>query len=170
MTPQAKQVNKHSTESEALITWDDAKTIPWGVVLLVAGGIAISLALRNTGLISGFAQQFSVLSDWPIWLIVGLICISITFITEIMSNTACASLVMPILAALALALDVDPILLMLPAAMTASCAFMMPMATAPNAIVFGTNRIAIQDMIKTGAPLNFIAAGALILLLIPLLS
>ncbi|MFC4701571.1 SLC13 family permease [Glaciecola siphonariae] len=148
-----------------LLEWEQAKELPWGVILLVSGGIAISLALRNTGLISDFTKHFEAFSNWPIWLMIGLICLSITFITEIMSNTACAALMMPILAALAIAINVDPMLLMLPAAMTASCAFMMPMATAPNAIVFGTQRIAIQDMLRMGAPLNVACVVAVVVLM-----
>ena len=147
---------------QAILRWEEARELPWGVILLVSGGITISLALRNTGLISSFAQQFEVLSSWPFWLLLGLICLSITFITEIMSNTACAALMMPVLAALAIAINVEPILLMLPAALTASCAFMMPMATAPNAIVFGTNRIQIWDMLRMGAPLNVVAVFAIV--------
>ena len=151
-----------SGKGDALLNWDEAKGLPWGVILLVSGGIAISLGLRNTGLISGFAQQFEAFASWPFWLLLGLICLSITFITEIMSNTACAALMMPVLAALAIAINVDPLLLMLPAAITASCAFMMPMATAPNAIVFGTERIQIRDMLRMGAPLNLLSVIAVI--------
>nr|WP_136252837.1 SLC13 family permease [Ningiella ruwaisensis] len=157
--------NRHEPGS-ALLTWEDAASLPWGVILLVSGGIALSLGLRNTGLITEFAQGFSALSDLPLILIVALICLSVTFITELMSNTACTALMMPVLAALAIALNVDPLLLMLPAALTASCAFMMPMATAPNAIVFGTNKISIASMIKMGAPLNLIGVVVITLLIL----
>lgn len=152
-------------KGQALLKWEQAVELPWGVILLVSGGIAISLGLRNTGLISHFAEQFSSFSSLPFWLLVGMVCLSITFITEIMSNTACAALMMPVLAALAIAMQVDPLLLMLPAAITASCAFMMPMATAPNAIVFGTNRILIKDMLSMGAPLNILAVLVVVLMM-----
>ncbi|WP_395341089.1 SLC13 family permease [Ningiella sp. W23] len=157
-------------EYSALLTWDEAKHIPWGVILLISGGIAISIALRNTGLIGSIAESFSIFKSWPLWLMIGLICLSVAFITEIMSNTACAALIMPILAALAISLDLDPLLFMLPAAMCASCAFMMPMATAPNAIVFATNQLSIKDMIREGTPLNFIAVFVVVLVLFLLTS
>jgi len=100
-----------------------------------------------------------------------LICLSVTFMTEATSNTATTALLMPILAAAALSAGIDPILLMIPAAMSASCAFMLPVATAPNAVVYGTDRIPIQTMFKEGLVLNVIGAvviSSLLLWLLPL--
>jgi len=84
------------------------------------------------------------------------LCLVVTYLTEITSNTATATLLMPILAAAAIASNIDPMVLMIPAAMCASCAFMLPVATAPNAIAFGTGEVEIQDMVKEGAVLSFI--------------
>jgi sodium-dependent dicarboxylate transporter 2/3/5 len=94
----------------------------------------------------------------PTWLLVLGLCLAVTFLTEVTSNTATASLLMPLLAATALATDTDPMLLMVPAVLSASCAFMLPVATAPNAIVFGSGRVGIRDMTRAGFALNIMGA------------
>jgi len=100
------------------------------------------------------ASQLGVLTQLPVWLMILLICLSVTFMTEVTSNTATASLLMPLLAATAVATQIDPYLLMIPAAMSASCAFMLPVATAPNAVIYGSGRLTVKDMAKAGLVLN----------------
>ena len=151
-------------KGKPLMTWELTAKVPWGIILLIAGGLALSTALKNTGLIGSLTGQLDFLSGAPQIVLILIVCLSVTFITELMSNSASVALLLPLLAAVAIAANLDPILLMLPAALSASCAFMMPMATAPNAIIFGSNRISIQEMIREGASLNLICAFTLALL------
>ena len=142
-----------------LLDWPHAKTIPWGVLLLFGGGIALASAFRETGLSEVVAGRLALLSDVPIPIVVITICLVTTFLTEVTSNTALTALLMPILGSTAMALDVDPVVLMAPAAMSASCAFMLPVATAPNAAVYGTEDIPIERMAREGFILNLIGVG-----------
>lgn len=137
-----------------LLDWESAKEIPWGMLLLFAGGIAIAKGFSASGLSDMMASGLTFLTSMPTWLMIILLCLSVTFLTEITSNTATATLLMPILAAAASAANLDPSVLMIPAAMCASCAFMLPVATAPNAIAYGTGKIKIQDMVREGAVLS----------------
>ena len=141
-----------------LLDWETAKEIPWGMLLLFAVGICIASAFMQSGLSELIGQGLSGLTALPVFLLVLGICISVTFLTEITSNTATATLLMPILASAALANQLDPRILMIPAAISASCAFMLPVATAPNAFVYGTGKIAINTMAREGAMLNVIVA------------
>ena len=143
-------------QGEKLLKWDVAKQIPWGLLLLFGGGIAIAKAFGASGLSKIIGQYLVQLTDFPlIWMIL-LICIAVTFLTEITSNTATTTLLMPILGATAQATESEPLLLMVPAALSASCAFMLPVATAPNAIVFGSEKFPIQTMVRKGFILNWI--------------
>lgn len=142
-----------------LLDWETANKIPWGVLLLFSGGIAIAKAFMTSGLSAAIGNQLTILSTLPLFLVLLLICLAVTFLTEITSNTATTSLLMPILAVAGIAAAVDPALFMIPAAMSASCAFMLPVATAPNAIIFGTQQIPIQTMMKHGFVLNLIGSG-----------
>lgn len=141
-----------------ILDWDTAKEIPWGMLLLFAGGIAIAKGFVASGLSSLLGEWLTSLANLPAILMILTICLVVTYLTEITSNTATATLLMPILAAAALASGYDPSVFMIPAAMCASCAFMLPVATAPNAIAYGTGEITIQDMVKEGAILSFIVS------------
>ncbi len=144
--------------SGRLLDWKTAERIPWGLLVLFGGGIAIAKAFVSTGISQSLGDALSSVTGLPIILLFLVICLAVTFLTEITSNTASTVLLMPILAAAALAVKMDPALLMVPAAISASCAFMLPVATAPNAIVFGTHKVSIQQMMKTGIVLNLIGA------------
>ena len=146
-----------------IITWEAVNKIPWGILLLFAGGITIATAFRETGLSASIANNLMFLNNFPTWLIVGFICLFVTFLTEVTSNTATTAVLMPILLSTATALNVDPMLLMLPATISASFAFMMPVATAPNAIIFSSGHIPIKKMMRIGFLLNLM--GAMILTL-----
>ena len=141
-----------------LLRWESAVKIPWGVLLLFAGGIAIASAFVSSGLAETIASQLGGLTALPPWLLVLSICLGVTFLTEVTSNTATASLLMPLLAATAIATDISPMLLMVPAALSASCAFMLPVATAPNAIVYGSDLVTVRQMARAGFALNLLGA------------
>lgn len=145
-------------KNEKLLDWKTASSIPWGMLLLFAGGICIAKAFMASGLSELMGQWLTGLSALPVPLLVLSICLFVTFLTEITSNTATATLLMPILATAGVAAGVDPALLMMPAAISASCAFMLPVATAPNAIVYGSDKFAIKTMAREGFVLNIIVA------------
>ncbi len=143
-------------KGEKLLDWQTAKKIPWDMLLLFAGGIAIAKGFTASGLSAMLGEWLTSLSYLPPILMILTICLVVTYLTEITSNTATATLLMPILAVAAISSGLDPKIFMIPAAMAASCAFMLPVATAPNAIAYGTGEIEIQDMVKEGAILSFL--------------
>lgn len=144
-----------------LLDWATARQIPWGLLLLFGGGIAISAAFTASGLSDALGDAIGELSTMNIVLVTFIICLSVTFLTEVVSNTATATLLMPILGAAALAAELAPTVLMIPAALSASCAFMLPVATAPNAIVSGTRFINTRTMVREGILLNILGAVVL---------
>ncbi|MBT1449662.1 SLC13 family permease [Glaciecola sp. XM2] len=146
---------------ERLLDWKTAVDIPWGMLLLFAGGIALAKGFTASGLSQVIGDGLSSFSEYPLLITLLLLCLSVTYLTEIISNTATATLLMPILYLVALNYGVDPAILMVPAAMAASCAFMLPVATAPNAIAYGTGEIEIKDMVKEGAVLSFAVSSML---------
>lgn len=139
-----------------LLDWETAKSIPWGILLLFAGGIALAKGFSASGLSQILGDWLLGLTSLPLVMVILAICLIVTYLTEITSNTATATLLMPILAVAAVSSGNDPALFMIPAAMAASCAFMLPVATAPNAIAYGTGEIEIKDMVKEGAILSFL--------------
>ncbi|MEP1446696.1 MAG: SLC13 family permease [Paraglaciecola sp.] len=149
---------KEKSHSDKLLDWDTAVAIPWGMLLLFAGGICIAKAFSASGLSALMGEALSGLSDLPVPLLILAICLFVTFLTEITSNTATATLLMPILAAVGMAAGIDPALMMMPAAISASCAFMLPVATAPNAIVYGMDKFSIKTMAREGFILNILIA------------
>ena len=139
-----------------LLTWERAVTIPWGVLILFSGGICLAKGFVASGLSELMGNWLASLNYLPIWALIGMICLVVTFLTETTSNTASTTLLMPVLAAAALAAGIKPELLMVPAAMTASCAFMLPVATAPNSVIYGSGRITVQRMAREGIVLNLV--------------
>jgi sodium-dependent dicarboxylate transporter 2/3/5 len=137
-----------------LLLWEDAKDLPWGILLLFGGGLALASTISGSGLADWIANQLNVFGTLPLILLIGAIVLVIIFLTELTSNTATAAAFLPLLGALAISLGVDPLLITVPAAIAASCAFMMPVATPPNAIVFATGHMNIQSMIRAGFFLN----------------
>lgn len=135
----------------------DAKAIgkvPWNIVLLFGGGFALAAGIRDTGLSEWIGDRLAGLGALPPLVLVALVCLVITFLTEVTSNTATATVFIPILASNADAIGVDPLLLMVPGALSCSFAFMLPVATPPNAIVFGSERITVPQMARSGLVLN----------------
>lgn len=143
--------------SGRLLDWETARTIPWGVLVLFGGGLALAKAVGDTGLSAWFGTLFQGLAGMPMIIMIALLCLIMVFLTEITSNTAVSTLFMPILAAVAVSVGENPVLFMLPAVLCASCAFMLPVATPPNAIVFGSGYIHIPQMARAGFALNLIA-------------
>ncbi|EDM27119.1 anion transporter [Lentisphaera araneosa HTCC2155] len=145
-------------KQEKLLDWEHARDIPWGMLILFSGGICIANAFKQTGLSVALGEQVTQLSSVPLFLSVLCICLAVTFLTELTSNTASTVLLMPVLASGALASGTDPLAFMLPAVFSASCAFMLPVATVPNAVVYGSGKFTIADMAKEGFYLNLIIA------------
>uniref|UniRef100_UPI0035697455 SLC13 family permease n=1 Tax=Novipirellula sp. TaxID=2795430 RepID=UPI0035697455 len=141
-------------EADRLLDWQTARDIPWGILILFGGGLAIAKAAEVTGLSVIIGSQFSHLSGLHPLLLIAVICLTVTFLTEVTSNTATTTLLMPILGAAAEGAGYDAAFLMVPAALSASCAFMLPVATPPNAIVFGSEQLTVRDMAKAGFALN----------------
>jgi sodium-dependent dicarboxylate transporter 2/3/5 len=144
-------------ERPRVLDWDVAPQLPWGILLLFGGGLALAGAIVATGVDAWFGGLATNLGGLPGPLVVLAVVASIVFITEITSNTATTAAALPVLAALAEPLGVPAIMLLAPAAIAASCAFMMPVATPPNAIVFGSGRIAIADMVRAGFVMNLVS-------------
>ena len=146
-----------SSPKKPLIIWEDAIKIPWGIILLFGGGMALASGFQTTGLAVWLGNQMSLLEGISLFLLVLIIVASVNFLTEVTSNLATAAMLMPILAPLALNLNINPFILMVATTVAASCAFMLPVATPPNAVVFGSGYLKISDMIKTGFWLNVIS-------------
>ena len=144
-----------------LLIWERAVKIPWGVLLLFGGGICLAKGFVNSGLSELLGGAFGEVASLHIYLVMLLIALLVTFMTETTSNTASTTLLMPVLAAVALNADIPPELLMVPAAMSASCAFMLPVATAPNSVVYGSGMFTVARMAREGVALNFLGAGVI---------
>jgi len=132
--------------------------LPWNIVLLFGGGFALAKGFQVTGLAQLLGEQFQAISALPTFGLILLVCLSITFLTELTSNTATTQMVLPILANIAVATGTHPLVLMIPATISASCAFMMPVATPPNAIIFGSGRLTVWEMARVGLVLNLVGA------------
>lgn len=147
-----------------VLDWESAESIPWGILLLFGGGIALADGFRSTGLAEWIGTQLTILGDLPLIFMIMLTCMTLTFLTELTSNVATTTLFMPILAGTAAAIDAHPFLLMIPATISASCAFMLPVATPPNAIIFASGYVTIPQMAKTGLLLNLLGVVLITLL------
>ncbi|WP_372759471.1 SLC13 family permease, partial [Litorivivens sp.] len=141
-----------------LLDWEATKELPWGILILFGGGICIAKAFAVSGLSEQVAGLVSALDHWPLWLLLLALCLCVTFLTEATSNMATATLLMPILGAAALGLGLRIEQLMVPAAISASCAFALPIATAPNAIVYGSGLLRVADMARRGVVLSVLGA------------
>ena len=147
-----------------LLEWDETKKLPWGLLLLFGGGLSLASSISSSGLGQWLGTSFSLLVELKPWLIILLITTFIVFLTELTSNTATTSTFLPIATSIAVAISVAPISIAIPLVMASSLAFMLPVATPPNAIVFGSGKITIANMIKAGFILNLI--GILIISLV----
>lgn len=143
-------------DGERILDWDWASRVPWHVLLLFGGGFSLAAGLERTGLSAWVGGQLALLQGAPLPLFVAAVAILLVILTEFASNTASAAMSIPVLAATAVSLGLSPLLLAIPATIAASCAFMLPAATPPNAIVFGTGYLTIPQMVKAGVAVNLI--------------
>lgn len=142
--------------SKTVLEWRDTEKLPWGILLLFGGGLSLADALEDTGVVGLIGQLFAGSTHADFWMILGLVAISV-LLTEVMSNVAQVTIVLPVIGAVAQGAGLDPLLLCLPATLAASAGFMLPMSTPPNAIVFASGHISIKQMVKAGFWLNLIA-------------
>jgi len=149
-------------EAGSVLKRESFGRLPWEIVLLLGGGFALAFGMQQSGLSLWIGNQLGFLGTMPLVLMLLGIALAITFLTEITSNTATTQVMLPILAAAALANDMDLMSVLLPATLAASCAFMLPVATPPNAIVFGTNHVPIQSMVRAGIRMNLILAVVIV--------
>lgn len=147
-------VPSRSRPGERLMNWSTASKLHWGIVILFGGGFALATGFKESGLSVWVAEQLAGLAGVPPVALVGATCGTLTFLTELTSNTATTEMILPLLGSLAVAIKVHPLLLMIPATLSASFAFMLPVATPPNAIVFGSGEIRMADMMRAGILLN----------------
>lgn len=145
-----------------LLNWDWAVRLPWGVLILFGGGLSLASAVGETGLAEWIAGQLTGLGIGQTWILILLVIAAVVFLTELASNTATAAALLPLLAGAALGIGENPLLLAVPAALAASCAFMLPAATPPNAIVFGSGLVGLPQMARAGVWLNAIAIAAIL--------
>ena len=143
-----------SHAKKPIITWKEAVKMPWGIIMLFGGGMALAQAFQTTGLALWIGSQLTLIDGMSLILVILILVTSINFLTEMTSNIATTAMLLPILAPLALAMDMHPYMLMVAATLAASCAFMLPVATPPNAVVFGSGYLHIPDMIRTGFWMN----------------
>lgn len=139
-----------------LMDWKTALKLPWGILILFGGGFAVAGGFRESGLDILIGQSIKSYLDIHPLLLIGIICLLVTFLTELTSNTATTAALLPVMMGTALALKLNPLLLMIPATISASCAFMLPVATPPNAIVFGSGHVPMSKMVKGGIILNLV--------------
>ncbi|HNQ26357.1 MAG TPA: DASS family sodium-coupled anion symporter [Aquaticitalea sp.] len=140
-----------------LMGWDDAVKLPWGIILLFGGGLAIANGFESSGLAQWIGLQMSSFEGLSTIILVLLLVTAVNFLTEITSNLATTAMLLPVLAPMALSVDIHPFVLMVGATVAASCAFMLPVATPPNAVVFGSGYLRIPDMVRKGLAMNFIS-------------
>ena len=143
-------------ERTFVLDWECAKSVPWGILLLFGGGFAIAKGMGDSGLVGWIGERLELLRAVPVPVVVLGCCVIVTSLTEITSNTAVAAVMLPVIASLAGRLDVPPLLVMMPATIAASFAFVLPVATPPNAIVMGSGWVTIPQMAKAGIALDVI--------------
>jgi sodium-dependent dicarboxylate transporter 2/3/5 len=144
-------------KGEFLINWQDAEKLPFDIILMFGGGFAMAKGFEQSGLTLFIGNQLKNFQAIDFFLLLGLILIVITIVSEFASNVACIQLMLPILFAISTSLNLNPLKILIPATLAASFGFMLPIATAPNTIVFGAKRIQFKDMIKVGLLLDIIA-------------
>tara|TARA_B100000575_G_scaffold261712_1_gene235579 strand:- start:498 stop:2027 length:1530 start_codon:yes stop_codon:yes gene_type:complete len=148
--------SKNNKTDKTLLSWKDTIKLPWGILLLFGGGMAIAAGFKETELSTWVGDQFNNI-DFSLFLMILIIVTSINLLTELMSNMAATSVILPVLVGLALTFDIHPYYLLISATLAASCAFMLPISTPPNAVVFGSGLLKIEDMFKKGIWLNLIS-------------
>jgi solute carrier family 13 (sodium-dependent dicarboxylate transporter), member 2/3/5 len=147
-----------------LLDWHHAERLPWGVLILFGGGLTLASAIQRTGLAAWIGGFLAAADGWPIIALIAIAVVLIIFLTELTSNTATTAAFLPIMAALAIAVGENPLLLAIPVTIAASCAFMLPVATPPNAIIYGSGMLTIPQMARAGFVLNVVFSVVITLL------
>lgn len=143
-------------QGEFVLQWRDTQRLPWGILLLFGGGLSLAESLSKTGIIDLIGRQFEGAQTAGLLIILGLTAVSL-YLTEVMSNVALVSIFLPVVGGVALGAGIDPVLVLMPVTLAASCAFMLPMSTPPNAIVFASGHVSVAQMVRAGFWLNIIA-------------
>lgn len=151
-----------SQEGGALLRGEDFRRIPWETLFLFGGGLALAALIQDSGLSGRIGELMAGVAGWPAFAVTATVVLVVLFWTELTSNVATAATFMPVLAALAAATGQPALELMAPAAVAASCAFMLPVGTAPNAIVYGSGRVAMRDMVRAGLVVDILACGVIL--------
>lgn len=144
---------------ERLLDWETAATLPWGILLLFGGGLSLAAAIASTGVDVYIAACFSGLAGAPQWLLIVAVVVVVVLLSELSSNTAVAATFIPVLAAVALGMGIAPMPVLIAATLAASCSFMLPVATPPNAVVFGSGYLGISDMVRAGLWMDAVSAA-----------
>lgn len=145
------------TWDRPLLQWEEAVKLPWDVLLLFGGGLALAEGFKSSGLADWIGSQMALMNGLNTFILLLAVIAAINFLTEVTSNLATIAMILPVLAPLAVILEVPPMLFMVPATIAASCAFMLPVATPPNAVVFGSGYLTVSDMAKTGLWMNVLS-------------
>jgi len=157
-------------KNQRLLDWKHTQDVPWGILLLFGGGLALAEGFKTTGLAEWIGKKVELFAGAPDLVIIIVVITTVIFLTELTSNTATTAMILPILAGVAQGMGINPLFLMVPAAIAASCAFMLPVATPPNAIIFGTGQITIPQMAKKGFVMNLIGIVLITLLTVSIVE
>jgi len=144
-------------KGEFPIKWEDTSRLPWGILILFGGGLALAGGLTQAGFIDMIGEFIASKSHWSIWVITAVLIVIMLFMTELMSNVALVTILVPLVVGIAIGLEVPILEMVIPVTLAASCAFMLPMATPPNAIVFASGHIKVAEMARVGVVLNVIS-------------
>lgn len=147
----------HFKEGKFALQWQDTSKLPWGILILFGGGLALASGLKDSGFINLIGDYISAQDDWSIWVVTGALIFLMLFMTELMSNVALVTILIPLVVGIAIGMDVPVLQMVIPVTLASSCAFMLPMATPPNAIVFASGHVRIDQMARVGIVLNFIS-------------
>ena len=154
-----------ATKETRLLDWKAASQVPWGVAMIVGGGYAIAAGFETTGLADWLGNQLVFISKYPFFIVMVLVIGFVMIFTEFNSNTATANILLPVLASMAVAAAINPLLLMIPAAVASSLGFMMPAGTGPNTVIFGSDRVTVADMVKCGVWLDLISLVIVVMMM-----
>ena len=154
-----------ATKETRLLDWKAASQVPWGVAMIVGGGYAIAAGFESTGLADWLGNQLVFISKYPFFIVMVLVIGFVMIFTEFNSNTATANILLPVLASMAVAAAINPLLLMIPAAVASSLGFMMPAGTGPNTVIFGSDRVTVADMVKCGVWLDLISLVIVVMMM-----
>ena len=160
----------NNTKKGNLLAWKDTEQLPWGILLLFGGGLALAAIFEKNGIVLSLTQLFNSYADASIFILILVVVTIAIFVTEIMSNLALVTLFVPIVGAFSIDQGLPVLQLCLPLTMAASCAFMLPVGTPPNAIVFASGRIRMHEMVRIGFVLNIISLVSVVLIYYLLLN